>query len=134
MARIAIFTASLESGGAERISLFVTQALAKAGHDVDLVVQRNEGALVDHAVARRHRIDLEARSAFTPTPLIRYYRERRPDLIIAMARDAKLITGLASQIEPRLPFLISVRGVLERPRLGRFWLRMLGHAPERWLY
>lgn len=131
---VAVFTPHLGSGGAERMSLFVTQALAGAGMKVDLIVTHSEGVLLDHPVARAHGVDLGGRHEWAVAPLLRYYRRERPQLILAMGRTAKFVAGMASQVEPALPFVISVRGVLERPRLTRFWPRILGHAPERWLY
>lgn len=132
---VAIFTPHLGSGGAERMSLYVVQALADAGMRVDLIVSHMEGVLLDHPTVRAHGVDLGARHEWEVAPLLRYYRRERPQLILAMGRTAKFVVGLASQREPGLPFVISVRGVLERPRLTRFWARALfGHAPERWLY
>lgn len=132
---VAVFTPDLGSGGCERMSLFITQALAAAGMRVDLIVSHHAGVLVDHPVVQAHGVDLGGQGTWAVAPLLRYYRRDRPQLIIAVGRTAKLVAGLASQIEPELPFVISVRGVLERPRASRFWLRALfGHAPERWLY
>ncbi len=132
---VAVFTPDLGSGGCERMSLFITEALAAAGMRVDLIVSQYAGVLADHPVARAHGVDLGGQGKWAVGPLLRYYRRERPQLIIAVGRTAKMVAGLGNQIEPQLPFVISVRGVLERPRPSRFWPRALfGHAPERWLY
>ena len=117
------------------MSLFVADALSAGGMKVDLIVTHPEGVLIDHPTVRAHGFDLGGGHEWAIGPLLRYYRREKPQLILAMGRTAKFVAGLASQREPSLPFVISVRGVLERPRLTRFWPRAIfGHAPERWLY
>ena len=133
--KIAVFTPDLGSGGCERMSLFITQSLVEGGLNVDLIVSHMAGVLVDHPVARKHGVDMGGDGVWAVKPLLEYYRRERPQLIIAVGRTAKFVAGIANQIEPSLPFVISVRGVLERPRLSRFWPRAIfGHVPERWLY
>lgn len=134
MSRIAVFVSSLESGGGERVALSIVQALASAGHHSDLVIARNRGVLSDHPVARAHGVPLGAHSDWSVRALLGYYRANRPDLLIAVGRTAKIVAGMANRLEPSLPLVIRVSGVLERPRLSRFWMRMAGHWPERLLY
>ena len=58
--KVAIFLPSLAGGGAERIALFVTERLAAAGIDVDLVVACREGPLAEAPAFVRHGVDLRA--------------------------------------------------------------------------
>ena len=75
---VAVFTPHLGSGGAERMSLFVTKALADAGMRVDLIVSHPEGVLLDHPVVRAHGVDLGGKNEWAVAPLLRYYRRERP--------------------------------------------------------
>lgn len=134
MSRIAVLVNSLESGGGERVALSIVRALVSAGHHSDLVISRNTGVLASHPIARQHGVALDARSDWSVNELLRYYRAAQPDLVIAVGRTAKIVAGMANQLEPSMPLVIRVSGVLKRPRLSRFWLRMAGHWPERFLY
>ncbi|HET7086070.1 MAG TPA: glycosyltransferase [Rhizomicrobium sp.] len=134
--KVAIFIPSLAGGGAERVALFVCEALSQAGYAVDLVVARNKGALVDHPAARAWRVDLGARNEMLCLfRLIRYARRSKPDVMIAMVHSAKIMAGLAKLFVPGLPLIISVHNNLDLPRQKLFWVRRLfGFALERRLY
>lgn len=134
--KLAIFVPSLAGGGAERIALFVTDTLVKAGYDVDLVVARNVGSLVDHPIAREHRVDLKAANEMLCLrQLVRYVDEVKPQLLFASIHSAKIMAGFAKKARPWLPLAISVHNNLDLPRFQRFWPRAIfGFALERWLY
>lgn len=134
--KVAIFLPSLAGGGAERIALFVTDRLAAAGIDTDLVVAVAQGALADDPVYRAHGVDLDARNEMLSLPaLLHYVDAARPDLLFAFVHSAKMMAGLARKRRPWLRLAISVHNALEVPRRARFWPRaLLGYAPERWLY
>ena len=127
---------SLAGGGAERVALFCAGSLSQQGYDVDLVVARNAGPLVDDPVARRLRVDLGARNEMLCLPrLVRYVRRAKPDLVIAMVHSAKIMAGLAKSVVPELPLVISVHNNLEPPKADRFWVRrFFGLRLERYLY
>ena len=134
--KVAIFLPSLAGGGAERIGLFVTERLAAAGIDVDLVVACREGPLADAPAFVRHGVDLSAPNEMLSLPaLLRYVDRARPDLLFAFIHSAKMIAGLARKRRPWLRLAISVHNALDLPRGARFWPRALfGYGPERWLY
>jgi glycosyltransferase involved in cell wall biosynthesis len=135
-AKISIVIPSLQGGGGERVALFMTESLASAGYDVDLVVACNVGALVDHPTAVRHRVDLGAPNEMLCLPrLVRYLKRTKPDLVIAAMHTSKIMAGLAKFLIPDLPLAISVHNHLDLPRSKRFWFRAaFGYLPERWLY
>jgi glycosyltransferase involved in cell wall biosynthesis len=127
---------SLNGGGAERVALFLVEALAEAGYAVDLLVAVNGGSLVDHEVAQRYRVDLHAPNEMLCGPHIaRYCRRVRPDLLIAFVHTSKMMAALARKFVRDMPLAISVHAALDIPRKHRFWLRRwFGYGPERWLY
>lgn len=134
--KVAIFLPSLAGGGAERIGLFVTERLAAAGIDVDLVVACREGALAEAPAFAAHGVDLKAPNELLSLPhLLRYVDAARPDLLFAFIHSAKMVAALAKKRRPWLRLAISVHNALEVPRAARFWTRAaFGYAPERWLY
>lgn len=136
MKKIALFIPSLDGGGAERVALFVAEALAERGYGLDLVVARPTGALLDDPVARRFMRSLDAANEMLCLPqLIRYLRGNRPDLLLALVHSAMIMAGLACLAVPETRLAISVHNALEIPRGRRFWPRMLlGYGPERRLY
>lgn len=136
MTRVALFIPSLEGGGAERVALFLAEALAERGYAPDLVVARPTGALRDDPVARRFMRSLDAPNEMLCLPqLVRYLRSTRPDLMIALVHSAMIMAGIACLVVPETRLAISVHNALEIPRIRRFWPRMLlGYGPERWLY
>lgn len=134
--KLAIFIPSLQGGGAERVSLFVADMLAEAGHDVDLVVARAEGELQSHPSTSRHLVALGAPNEMACLPhLVRYIDSSKPDLLFAVIHSAKIMAGLAKKLRPHLSLALSVRHSLDVPRRHRFWPRALfGYGLERWLY
>ena len=133
---ISVFIPSLAGGGAERIAIFVADALDKAGYDVDLVYARNRGPLAQHSTVRKLGVSLDAVSEmFCLAQLVRYLRQRQPDLVIALVHSAKIMAGLARYFVPQTRLAISVHANLLAPRRYRFWLRrFFGFGLERRLY
>lgn len=136
MKKVALFIPSLDGGGAERVALFLTEALAKRGFEPDLVVARPTGALLGEPIAKRFMHSLDAPNEMLCLPqLIRYLRGAKPELLVALVHSAMIMAGLAKQAVPGTRLVISVHNAIEIPRRRRFWPRALfGHGPERWLY
>ncbi len=134
--KISVFIPSLAGGGAERIAIFVTDTLDKAGYDVELVYARNRGALAEHSTVKTLGVSLEAANEMVCLPqLVRYLRQRKPELVIAMIHSAKIMAGLARYFAPQTRLAISVHVNLLAPRRYRFWLRrFFGFGFERHLY
>lgn len=107
--RIALFTVSLEVGGAERVLVTLANRFAERGHDVQVVLMKPEGALrqeLSHAVSR---VDLRTyRTWRTVLPLARYLRRERPDVMLSTLSQPNLIAILARRLA-RVPTRIVVR-------------------------
>jgi glycosyltransferase involved in cell wall biosynthesis len=78
--RLAFFLPDMRGGGAERVALRLIEDFLKAGHEIDLVLQQKIGELLPLLPAEVRVFDLEApRVRKGLRPLIRYFRQRRPD-------------------------------------------------------
>ncbi|WP_199456730.1 MULTISPECIES: glycosyltransferase [unclassified Marinobacter] len=82
--RIAFFIPDLRGGGAERVCLLLAREFLAKGHDVDLVLLRKQGMLLDQLPAEARVFDLRAsrvRKGFLP--LVRYLKSEQPDALLA---------------------------------------------------
>lgn len=85
MARIAFLLPDLKGGGAERVALTLIRHYVAGGHEVDLVLSRAEGELIDLLPAEVTLVDLKApRIRQVLRPFLGYLRERRPDTVQAL--------------------------------------------------
>jgi len=81
-ARLALLLPNLGGGGAERVALALMESFVAAGHDVDLLLLRREGALLPLVPAGVRIVDLGApRILKSIAPIVRYLREARPNAI-----------------------------------------------------
>ena len=77
--RLAIFTADMSGGGAERAMMKLAGGIACRGIDVDLVLRRAEGHYLAELSDRVRVIDLGADHVLTSLPaLVRYLRSGTP--------------------------------------------------------
>jgi glycosyltransferase involved in cell wall biosynthesis len=77
--RVAIFTANMDGGGAERAMAKLAGGIAEQGYDVDLVLSRAEGHYLAEVPDTVRIVDLDASRVLTSIPaLIRYLRRERP--------------------------------------------------------
>lgn len=84
MARIALLLPSLEPGGAERVTLTLAAEFLKLGDEVDLLVLRQEGALLDAVPSGVRLVPLEAKQLRNAVrPLQDYCTQVRPDALLA---------------------------------------------------
>lgn len=82
MARIAFLLPDLRGGGAERVAVSLIHEFIERGHEVDLVLMRAEGELLEMRPPSVRVFDLNARRIRNSIwPLIRYLRDRRPDAL-----------------------------------------------------
>jgi glycosyltransferase involved in cell wall biosynthesis len=104
---VALFMPSLDGGGAERVMVTVASALAKRGHDVDLVLVNKKGDY-GHLVHDDIRIiDLAARRILGAVPgLIRYLRDERPDAMLSTLFFTNVIATWACRWVQPAPRLI----------------------------
>ncbi len=78
--RLALFLPDMRGGGAERVALRLIEDFLNAGHEVDLVLLQKIGELLPLLPAQVRVFDLQApRVRNGIRPLIRYFRDRRPD-------------------------------------------------------
>jgi glycosyltransferase involved in cell wall biosynthesis len=84
VARIALLLPSLETGGAERVTLTLAAELLRLGDAVDMVVLRREGGLLNEVPAGARLIVLDApRLRHAVRPLRAYCERERPDVLLA---------------------------------------------------
>src|SRR5690554_773294 len=97
--KITFFVPDLRGGGVERVRLLLAREFLSKGHDVDIVLLRKEGVLLDQVPDRVRIVDLEAkrvRQGFMP--LVRYLREHQPGALIASMWPMTTIAILAARL------------------------------------
>lgn len=96
--KIAIFSPTLDGGGAERAMVNLAQGLVALGESVDMVLRRAQGAylpLLDPAVRV---VDLDSKRLLQALPrLVRYLRKERPRAMIATMAYTNIIAIWAAQ-------------------------------------
>lgn len=96
MTRVGIFVPSLRGGGAERVTVTISNGLAAAGHRVDLVLVRAEGPYLREVSPSVRMIDLGRSRASACLPgLIRYLRANRPEVILSVTNYANVVAIVA---------------------------------------
>lgn len=97
--RIALFTVSLEVGGAERVFVTLANRFAERGHAVQMVLMKPEGALRQELSAAVQRVDLRTYRIWrTVLPLARYLRRERPDVMLSTLSQPNLVAILARRL------------------------------------
>ena len=107
--RVALFTASMRGGGAERVMLVLASEFAERGVGVDLVLVKAEGEYLDMVPRGVRVVDLDSRRTLTAVPkFLRYVRRERPVALMstlttsdAASLIAKLIHGRRLRITVR---------------------------------
>lgn len=96
--RISLLVPDLRGGGVERVRLLLTREFIAKGHEVDLVLLRKQGVLLDQVPPGVRVIDLQAnriRDGFWP--LVRYLRAIRPDALLASMWPLTTLAVLAAK-------------------------------------
>ena len=132
---VALFVPSLVGGGAERVIVDLAAALTRAGHRVELVLARAEGAYLTSVPEDVPIVDLRAsRVALALPALVRYLRRVRPRAVLSTLEHANVVTLLAA------PFAPATRIVIREANTSPLDLgadgvrgRVVG-ALMRWLY
>ena len=90
--RVAIFTANMDGGGAERAMLKLAGGIAGHGHDVDLVLSRAEGHYLQEVPDSVRIVDLHARRVLSSIPgLVRYLRRERPNAMLTSMNYVNIV-------------------------------------------
>jgi glycosyltransferase involved in cell wall biosynthesis len=99
MARIAFLIPTLGGGGAERVALALIDHFVARGHDVDLLILRPGGQLLELLPPKVRLFSLDTpRLRNLMKPLVRYLREERPDSIQAFMWPVTVIAVIARTI------------------------------------
>ena len=90
--RVAIFTANMGGGGAERAMLKLAGGIAGHGYDVDLVLSRAEGHYLQEVPDSVRIVDLHARRVLSSIPgLVRYLRRERPNAMLTSMNYVNIV-------------------------------------------
>jgi glycosyltransferase involved in cell wall biosynthesis len=91
-ARVAIFTANMDGGGAERAMLKLAGGIAERGYAVDLVLSRAEGHYVTEVSRTVRVVDLHASRVLASLPgLVRYLRRTRPTALLTSLNYVNIV-------------------------------------------
>lgn len=106
---VAVVLASLIGGGTERMRLNLIRKWTQRGIEVDLVVARFKGELVNHIPDRVQVFEVAPRHPlFFGAGLRRYVRHRKPTHILSAGRDINVLTLWALRRSAKqLPIFIS---------------------------
>jgi len=107
---IAIFSYSLEGGGAERVVATLANGFYKSGYLVDVVLIKRTGVYLNELVPGIRVIDLAlSRTVFSLLSLIRYLRQVRPVAMLATQVHINIIAIIARMVAKVPPFRLLVR-------------------------
>jgi glycosyltransferase involved in cell wall biosynthesis len=96
--RLAFFLPSLDGGGAERVTLTITEGLAARGHDVELVLAQRRGPLADDVPDGVRVVDLGVPRVSTAIrALRRHLRQTTPDVLVSALFHANLAAVVATR-------------------------------------
>jgi glycosyltransferase involved in cell wall biosynthesis len=99
MARLAFLLPDMRGGGAERVAVTLIQEIVQRGHEVDIVLMKAEGQLLDLLPPGVRIVDLGANKIrHALRPLIRYLLERRPLVLQASLWPLTVIAILAGRL------------------------------------
>jgi glycosyltransferase involved in cell wall biosynthesis len=128
---VAVYVPSLRGGGAERIMVMLTNAFARQGWKVDLVLVEAVGPYLEDVDGSVRLIDLGARRVVTSLPaLVRYLRRERPDAMLAalthtnvVAVAARWLSGVPTRV------VVSERNNLSVSRANAEFIRSRAMFP-----
>ncbi len=97
--RIAIFTSSMEGGGAQRSMLNLARGLAARGFPVDLLLARAVGPYLSDVPDSVRLIDLKCRRTLNSVrPLAHYLRDERPAALLSSLVYVNIVALWARQL------------------------------------
>jgi len=97
--RLAVFTANVGGGGAERAMLKLAGGMAAHGYTVDLVLSRAEGEYLGEVPRAVRVVDLDARRVLASLPrLVRYLRRERPSAMLTSLNYVNIVALWARRV------------------------------------
>lgn len=133
--KISFLLPDMRGGGAERVNLLLLREFLSRGYDVDLVVLRKQGELLNQLPEKARIIDLRSdriRQGFIP--LVRYLRDHRPDaLLVSMwpLTTLAVIGAKAAQFSGRV--VLSEHAALTMSPVSKGWSGKALKASMRWV-
>ena len=98
-ARVALFTASMRGGGAERVMMALANGFDERGLGVDLVLVKAEGEYLDMVAGGVRVVDLDSHRTLTAVPrFLRYVRRERPAALLSTLPTTDVAALLAKLI------------------------------------
>lgn len=119
---VAFYLPDLSGGGEEKIMINLTKRLLSDGFEIDLLLVKNKGALVDMVPERVNIIDFETSILFSIFGVIAYLRRRRPVVLVSTLELTNLIAILAALIS-RVPTRIVIRIAITVSQQKRSYLK-----------
>lgn len=96
---LGIVLPDLRPGGAERLHVNLAEEWARASVSTEFVLQQATGELLDHLPASANVLDLKgARIRNLLWPLVNYFKERKPDAIVAAMWPLTVFVPLAARL------------------------------------
>jgi glycosyltransferase involved in cell wall biosynthesis len=131
MIRVLIFTPTLASGGADRVTVTLLESLDRTRFEPTLVLLRREGAFADAIPQGVRVIELDVpRLALATAALVRVLRREKPDVLFSMQGGANIIAAVAHVVSrSRARLVLSERSALRRP--DRSALRTMLELPAK---
>ena len=124
--RIALFLPSLRLGGAERAAVNIAREASRRGIDVDVLLQKKDGALLSQVPEGVRVLDLHTSSVRRCIPgLVGYMRMNRPHAVLSFMSHCNLIALMASLLSRSRPRIIGSEHGLPA------WLRSQGLSSLR---
>lgn len=97
--RLAVFTANMGGGGAERAMLKLAGGMAGRGYQVDLVLSRAEGHYLKEVSRAVRIVDLDASRVLASLPgVIRYLRRERPVAMLTSLNHVNIVAIWARRL------------------------------------
>ncbi len=94
--KTAFYIPNLGGGGAQRVMINLARGFAEQGRDVDLVVAKATGPLLDDVPEGVRLIDLGSRGALSSLPrLVKYIRRERPAAMLSTMSHCNVVAIIA---------------------------------------
>jgi len=94
--KTAFFVPNLGGGGAQRVIINLTRGLTEQGHDVELVVAKATGPLLDDVPEGVRLVDLGSRGTLSSLPrLVKYIKRERPAAMLSTMSHCNVVAILA---------------------------------------